>query len=160
MSYITVRSGRKINPFDLKREDIKLEDIAFSLCHQCRFMGHVPFYSVAQHCLILADEMPEYKLQALMHDASEAYLGDIATDLKKMPEFAFYRDAEARAMKVISEVLGFREIPEEVHRADKELGRREYLHFFHRGELSSDYLFMDLRETYRAFLAKFKELSS
>lgn len=96
--------------FDLKILDpdsICIEDIAHSLSHTARFAGHLPeFYSVAQHSVIMAEMVePEFKLEALLHDASEAYLGDMPSPFKKMmPE---YKMIENRLMEVIAKKYGF-----------------------------------------------------
>lgn len=69
--------------------EIRIEDIAHSLSQQCRFNGHTKeFYSVAQHCCLMARYFEHAKfenrmiLAALLHDAAEAYLGDIPTPIK------------------------------------------------------------------------------
>ena len=93
--FITTYTGIHINPLEPDINKIKLEDIAHSLSLQCRANGHFPrFYTVAQHCM---DCMAEAKarrlskriqLAALIHDAAEAYFGDIPSPVKKhFPEF-------------------------------------------------------------------------
>lgn len=66
-------------------ESLNIKDIAHSLSQLCRFNGHTHrFYSVAQHSILCAQQVPEYaKLHALMHDAHEAYVGDITTPVKR-----------------------------------------------------------------------------
>lgn len=68
---------------------VDIIDIAHSLSLQTRFVGHVrEFYSVAQHCVHVADRVlaagasPRVALQALLHDATEAYTGDLSRPLK------------------------------------------------------------------------------
>lgn len=63
---------------------IKLEDIARALSKICRFGGHSKkFYSVAQHSALVAELAPtNLKFAALMHDAAEAYIGDLIKPLK------------------------------------------------------------------------------
>jgi hypothetical protein len=111
--WLQTRTGRKVFPLDLHPEDVAVEDIAHALSLQCRFAGHTRgLYSVGQHSLLVADylerrgESPEVVLWGLLHDASEAYLSDIPRPLKRRPEFAFYREAEARAMRAICARFG------------------------------------------------------
>lgn len=73
-------TGRYIDVFDLKPEDICLADIAHSLATKTRFNGSakVP-YSIAQHCVLATAHCkpPLLPTVALLHDAEEAYLVDI-----------------------------------------------------------------------------------
>lgn len=113
-------TGRMVRPLVLKHEDIDLEDIAHSLANKCRFNGHCKFLSVAQHSVLVAKKLPsELQLWGLLHDASEAYLDDIPKPLKELPEFVFYKVAEAAAMKVICERFDLPvQEPPEVKQAD------------------------------------------
>lgn len=83
------RYGRKYWTADPRPEDVFIEDIAAALSRCCRYGGHTTrHYSVAEHsvrlCWILqrAGYPPEIQLQALMHDATEAYLVDIPRPVK------------------------------------------------------------------------------
>lgn len=60
--------------------------IAHALANTCRFNGHTKrFYSVAEHSLRVCNLVPDrYKLQALLHNAAEAYVGDVVTPLGRM----------------------------------------------------------------------------
>lgn len=83
-------TGLYMNVFNPEPEMICIEDIAHALSHVCRFAGHTKlFYSVAQHSVLVAQMVPEeLRFAALLHDASEAYLGDLPSPIKKcMPEY-------------------------------------------------------------------------
>jgi hypothetical protein len=87
--YLQTVSGRRVNPFDPDPEQLVVEDIARALANQCRFGGHCRvFYSVAQHSVIVAWLVEERGgdvedvFAALMHDAGEAYLGDMPHPMK------------------------------------------------------------------------------
>jgi hypothetical protein len=122
-STIHVRSGLMVNPLDLRTEDVRIEDIAHALGNQCRFSGHTrEFYSVAEHSVRASRIVaPEFAYDALMHDAAEAYLQDMARPLKNEPRFGqAYRGAEARVERVIGEALGVTfPMPVEVKAADE-----------------------------------------
>ena len=108
-----------MNVFEPKPEMICIEDIAHGLSNMCRFGGHVKhFYSVAQHSVMCHDMVDqEYKLQALLHDASEAYCKDIPKPLKELlPD---YREIEARVDGAIRARFNLPlRMSEDVHRAD------------------------------------------
>lgn len=129
---IRTHSGLYMNVLDPKPEMICIEDIAHSLAHQCRWGGHTPvFYSVAQHSVLCSRSYSlKYQpnwiiLQALLHDASKAYLLDMPRPIKsRMPE---YKKIEDRLMTIIAETLGFEyPISETVKIADNNLLRWEY----------------------------------
>jgi uncharacterized protein len=100
-------SGRQFYPLDPREDDVHIEDIARALSLQNRYAGHTKFpYSVAQHCLIMSDLVPvEFAFEALMHDASEAYLCDIPRPIK--PFLTNYIEIEDRLMEVISKKFNF-----------------------------------------------------
>jgi hypothetical protein len=78
-----------------------ITDIAHSLSLQCRYNGHTAwFYSVAQHCWLLSLAVPDHlKRCALLHDAAEAYIGDLILPLKsEMPEFRQWDDLMTRTI--------------------------------------------------------------
>lgn len=108
-TYIRTATGRQMWPLDPHPDDIVIEDIAHALALQCRWTGHVrePF-SVAQHCCLVSDLMPpELRLTGLLHDASEAYLVDLARPVKKAPGLGeIYMQVEARLEKVLAEKFG------------------------------------------------------
>lgn len=65
---------------------IKLRDIAHALAQINRFTGHTPGpYSVAEHSIIGSHVIGgRYALEFLLHDAPEAYLGDVNAPLKSL----------------------------------------------------------------------------
>lgn len=84
-------SGDEFCPFNKESMGrVDIGDIGWSLAHQCRYNGHVDrFYSVANHCLVMARYFMERKdyskaLEALLHDASEAYMGDMVHPIKAL----------------------------------------------------------------------------
>lgn len=82
---MTLFSGHRVNFGNPQMDDIRIEDIAHSLAHLCRFGGHTKeFYSVAQHSVRVANAVPKrLMLEGLLHDATEAYVGDMIRPLKR-----------------------------------------------------------------------------
>jgi hypothetical protein len=95
-------SGVLINLHNPTVDMICIEDIASALSKVCRFGGHSnDFYSVAQHSVVVASLAPEYLCrEALLHDAAEAYLGDVIKPLKNIIGAA-YEDIEHKFMVAI-----------------------------------------------------------
>jgi hypothetical protein len=119
MIWIQTASGRQFWPLDPRPEDVDPADIAHALSMLCRFGGHVlRFYSVAEHSVLLSRYVaPEYKLWALVHDASEAYLADVARPIK--PHLPGYKLAEYRLMRAICDRFGLPPLmPSAVKEAD------------------------------------------
>lgn len=126
-------TGRQFWPRDPRPEDVCIEDIAHALSQICRFGGHsiVP-YSVAQHSVIVsevcADDgagVPRFMVDrlaliGLLHDATEAYLGDIIRPIKH--ELSGYKGMEARWANAIGHAFGLEadleRMPREIKRAD------------------------------------------
>jgi hypothetical protein len=97
-------------PFDLEHPDpsvIDIRTIAASLSKLCRFNGHVKrFYSVAEHCALVSGIVsydmrhPELALKGLLHDATESFVGDMVSPLKRtQPAYKKVEHRVARAIK-------------------------------------------------------------
>lgn len=113
MTWIITHTGQHTNPLDLNAADVEIENIAHALSNICRFGGHTPeFYSVAQHSVRVAAMVSEYHpslyLAALLHDAAEAFLGDVVRPIKQTSDMALYHAAEARAMRAIYKAYGIK----------------------------------------------------
>lgn len=88
--WIQTASGLAAWPLALTPDMVCLDDIAHALAQIPRFSGHGNrFYSVAEHSVHVSHRVPaKHAMIGLMHDAAEAYLGDIATPLKQFAGFA------------------------------------------------------------------------
>jgi hypothetical protein len=78
-------TGVGFDLFDPDPADVRLADVAAGLAHTCRFGGHCRrFYSVARHSLLVSRELDGRRRQTLglLHDAAEAYVGDVPRPLK------------------------------------------------------------------------------
>lgn len=118
---ILTYSGIEFDILNPDPDKIFIEDIAHALSMQCRFSGHSRFfYSVAEHSVECCKLASDFKLEALMHDAAEAYLHDMVSPLKNnIPE---YREYEDKLMRTIASKFGFMyPLPEETHRIDKKM---------------------------------------
>lgn len=127
--WLQTYTGKCFWPMDPREEDVDVVDIAQALGACARFAGHTKFpHSVAMHCVMVAEYCsPEHRLIALLHDASEAYLGDIVSPFKHDPCMAPYREVEARVQAVVFRALdievpiidGVPVLPDDVHLADR-----------------------------------------
>jgi len=117
--WMQTATGKRFYPTVPEATKVDIEDIALSLAKICRFGGHsTNFYSVAQHSIMVSKLVPKkYALVGLLHDATEAYLGDIVTPLKQaLPNFV---ELEKRLFKVIAKEFSIcNKIPKEVKEAD------------------------------------------
>lgn len=124
-AYIATVSGRQFFLLEPRPEDIDIGDIAHSLAMQCRWTGHCKHhYSIAQHsyyCSLIGPDSEAF--DRLMHDAPEAYIGDLNRPLKHYTEAGVaYRRQEAVIQKAIAERFGYSVVePESVKLADNSM---------------------------------------
>lgn len=93
--FVSTISRQRVSLLDPDPRTISLGDIAASLARQCRYNGHVEgFYSVAEHSVYVsrlierAGHHPKVQMAGLLHDAHEAYIGDITQPVKALLERA------------------------------------------------------------------------
>jgi len=103
-------SGLRFHLLMPQANEFRIEDIAHALANQCRFVGHTAvYYSVAQHSVHVSRLVPRgLALTGLLHDAAEAYVGDMSRPLKllfdTLKQDAFDR-IEHRVMLALSTVF-------------------------------------------------------
>ena len=162
-NWIMTYSGTPIAPLNPTPDAIKVEDIAHALAMICRWAGHChTYYSVAEHSVRVADlcvalgekeglskaALKDLEMLGLMHDATEAYVGDIPRPIKS--EFRLvtprgvetFREAEAHLYGVIVEALGLPEMTEQyqeiVHLADNIVLSTEARDIAHEGSMKHE----------------------
>jgi hypothetical protein len=119
--FLQTRSGSFLDFRNPDPDTICIEDIAHALALTNRYNGHTPFpYSVAQHSVLASLVAPPgLELQALMHDAQEAYVGDMPSPLKKL--LPGYQMIEFKLEDVIRKKFG---LPVEFDPRVKEIDMR------------------------------------
>ena len=101
-SWIQTYSGVKFFPLDPRPEEVNIVDIAHALANVCRFAGHVSeHYSVAQHSRFVSRLVPpEDAKWGLLHDAAEAYTGDMPRPIRRnIPQ---WRGIEDKILEAIA----------------------------------------------------------
>ncbi len=143
---------------------------------QCRFSGHLKkFMSVGQHSVNVSIICPEpFELWALLHDASEAYLQDVARPIKYAQGMEQYIIWEKKLQAVICERFGLPvEEPPEVKICDNRMMAQERRSLTKRpkrdidvcdlllkGDEPSVYSTWQPAKAKKMFLNRFKELTA
>lgn len=112
-AFMSVYSGGKFYPLDPKPAEILIEDIAHALSHQNRFNGHLKWpYTVAQHSVLVSKYVEQRittdrntLLFALLHDAAEAYIGDVIRPVKY--NLPLFKEIEDKIMDAVARKFGF-----------------------------------------------------
>lgn len=86
---IRLRSGAWFDLLDPASSEFTIDDIAHGLAHTCRYAGQADgFYSVAEHSILVSEVALGHEYAALLHDAAEAFIGDVTRPLKQLlPEY-------------------------------------------------------------------------
>jgi hypothetical protein len=126
--WMVTASGVHAYPTDPEATEINIYDIAHALGRICRFGGHVkvPHYSVAQHSVLVSRIVPpELALTGLLHDAAEAYIGDVVKPFKRnlgvyaAGGFVSLESLERKWWRRIAEKFGaLRDMPRQIKDAD------------------------------------------
>lgn len=147
-----------------------IHEIAHALSNLCRFTGHCrEFYSVAQHSVLVSHIVPPaHALAGLLHDAAEAYVGDMASPLKMlMPQ---YKDVERALDAIVSRAFRLPyPMPECVKEADLialATEQRDLMPAGVKWEMLEGIRPRDLpikpqlpREAFNGFMARYRELT-
>lgn len=104
-------SGLYFYPEDPRPEEFNIVDIAHKLAMQCRYGGGVTrFYSVAEHCVLLARYAytiggKSFAREALLHDRAEAYVPDMMRPIKEKYTGDWFYPLERRIESVSAPVF-------------------------------------------------------
>ncbi len=85
MTWLQTYTGVAFDLANPRPEDVRTEDIAHALGRLPRYVGHCRrHYSVAEHCVLIARWLPRgHQMGGLLHDAPEAYVGDMSAPMKQ-----------------------------------------------------------------------------
>lgn len=114
--FIFTVSGKRIRFIDTTNNEYDILDICHGVSNNLRWNGNTTIpWTVAQHCLLVSDLINDLKwdtplknkeiavVKGLTHDFTEAYLGDLATPIKR--ELELYKSVEDRLDSDIDKLL-------------------------------------------------------
>lgn len=168
--WITTVSGRRFYFLNPTPDSIRIQDIASSLSKQCRFAGHTrKFYSIAEHSLYVS-YLAINPLEGLLHDASEAFLVDMPTPIKR--EIKQYAELEDTIMGAIAKRFNIGwPVSDDTHDADKAQLIEEATHLVANAEWIHDPIYSSLKrkhgiipscftpdEAFHKFMIRFTQL--
>jgi 5'-deoxynucleotidase YfbR-like HD superfamily hydrolase len=137
MSKTITYSGKNIDLYNLKTDDIDIIDISYGLSNIPRFAGQVPFYSVALHSIEVSKIVPDHlKMSALLHDATEAYIGDIIAPIKH--KMYHYLELEDYIMSIIIKKWQINPYDSFVKDADKRCLENEKVRLFYNNNFRNE----------------------
>ncbi len=101
--FLLTASGVAFDLASPRPQDVVAEDVAHALSRLCRFGGHArTHYSVAQHSVLVSTLVPPaLALAGLLHDAAEAYVGDVVSPVKRL--LADFAQVEARVLSAVAQ---------------------------------------------------------
>lgn len=112
---ILTHTGKIFDPWEIRKQDVDIRDIAHALSLITRANGHLKhFYSVAQHCVNCAIEAKNrgysecVQLACLTHDAAECYIADVPRPVKH--RLTGYAEVEDKVLDVVWEAFGLGDI--------------------------------------------------
>jgi len=159
-------NGKSVDIRNVKHYGISdIREIAGPISKICRYAGRIPdFFSVAEHSVILANLFQDDKIMAqyaLLHDAHEAFTGDIIYPIK----MNYMNDMELRSLvRDLDAAIFLRfglyaHLPGEVDHGDHELCREEWKYFTGGGRVDNPGIrFLDHKVAYAIFIMKAEEL--
>lgn len=122
--WILTAKSHKYFYFGGSPQEIEIKDVATALSNICRFCGQTDnFYSVAEHSIHVADLLPpRMRFYGLLHDAAEAFVGDVARPLKLLirERTPIFDELEKTAMEAILTMVGLEWPSPEVETAIKD----------------------------------------
>ncbi len=111
--WLETYTGKTFHFTNPAQEEIDIEDIAHALGKLCRYGGHTRrFFSVAEHSVRVAQWVAgvtrntQLAFEALLHDATEAYLVDVPRPVKS--HLPGYKVLEDNLEKAIALKFGLR----------------------------------------------------